>query len=42
MADAIVAGIAQASDLVVLSRNAKHFAPFGVAVVTPAEVCSGA
>jgi toxin FitB len=29
MADAIVAGVAQANDLVVVTRNAKHFLPLG-------------
>ena len=39
MADALVAGIAKAHGLTVLSRNAKHFAPFGVDFVTPEEAC---
>ena len=39
LADAIVAGIAQAHDLVVLTHNTKHFLPFGVSVSTPDEVC---
>lgn len=35
MADAIIAGIAEAHDLVVVTRNARHFAPFGVGVSSP-------
>ena len=37
MADAIIAGIAQAHDLVVVTRNIRHFRPFGVAVSSPDE-----
>ena len=37
MADAMIAGIAQAHDLVVVTRNIKHFRPFGVAVSSPDE-----
>ncbi len=35
MADAIIAGIAKAHDLVVVTRNTKHFLPFGVGVASP-------
>jgi predicted nucleic acid-binding protein len=38
MADATIAGIAQARELTVITRNTKHFAPFGVSVSTPDEV----
>jgi predicted nucleic acid-binding protein len=39
MADAIVAGIAQANDLVIVTRNTKHFLSFGVSAATPDDVC---
>ena len=35
MADAAIAGIAKAHDLVVVTHNTKHFAPFGIGVATP-------
>ena len=35
MADAMIAGCAQAHDLVILTRNARHFQAFGVAVQSP-------
>jgi predicted nucleic acid-binding protein len=38
MADAIIAGIAQAHDLVVVTRNIRHFLPFGVSVSLPDKV----
>lgn len=38
MADAIIAGIAQAHDLVVVTRNIRHFLPFGISVSSPDEV----
>ena len=38
MADATIAGIAQAHDLVVVTRNIRHFLPFGVGVSSPDEV----
>jgi len=38
MADAILAGIAQAHDLVVVTSNGRHFRPFGVGVSSPNEV----
>jgi len=37
MADAVIAGIAQAHALTIVSRNAKHFRPLGVKVITPEE-----
>lgn len=37
MADAIIAGIAQAHDLIVVTRNTRHFLPFGVGVCLPDE-----
>jgi len=38
MADAIIAGIARAHDLVVVTRNIRHFLPFGVGVSSPDEI----
>ena len=35
MADAMIAGIAQAHDLTVVTRNTRHFQPFGVAAISP-------
>lgn len=35
MADAMVAGVAQAHGLVVVTRNARHFRSFGVPIATP-------
>ena len=37
MADATIAGIAKAHDLVVVTRNKKHFLPFVVGVSSPHE-----
>ncbi len=37
MADAVIAGIAAAHELVVVTRNTKHFLPFGIAVLSPDE-----
>lgn len=37
MADAAIAGIAGALDLVIVTHDAKHFLPFGIAVATPDE-----
>ncbi len=34
MADAMIAGIAKAQDLVVVTQNTKHFVPFGIGVTT--------
>jgi hypothetical protein len=33
----MIAGIADARDLMIVSRNTKHFGPFGVGVATPDE-----
>jgi predicted nucleic acid-binding protein len=38
MADAAIAGIAKAYDLIVVTRNAKHFLPFDVGVLSPEEI----
>lgn len=38
MADALIAGIAQSHGLVVITRNARHFRPFGIRTATPDEV----
>lgn len=38
MADATIAGIAHAHDLIVVTRNIKHFRPFRVAVSSPEEI----
>ena len=35
MADAMIAGIAEAHDLTVITRNVKHFRPFAVRVTSP-------
>lgn len=40
MADAIIAGIAAAHDLIVVTSNTKHFLPFGVAVLSPDEAAA--
>ncbi len=40
MADAVIAGIAAAHDLTVVTRNTKHFLPFGVAVLSPDEAAA--
>jgi len=37
MADATIAGIAKAHDLVILTCNTRHFQVFGVAVLSPEE-----
>ena len=37
MADAMIAGIAQAHGLVVVTRNARHFRSFGIRTATPDE-----
>jgi len=37
MADALIAGVAKAQDLTIITNNTKHFLPFGVGVVTPDE-----
>ncbi|MFT8715039.1 type II toxin-antitoxin system VapC family toxin [Gluconobacter potus] len=41
MADALIAGTAQAHDLQVVTRNLKHFVPFGVEVHSPVTVVAG-
>ncbi len=38
MADAMIAGIARAHDLVIVTRNVRHFLAFGVDVALPDEV----
>ncbi len=40
MADAVVAGIAAAHDLTIVTRNTKHFLPFGVVVLSPDEAAA--
>jgi predicted nucleic acid-binding protein len=35
MADATIAGIAKSHDLVIMTRNTKHFRAFGLEVVSP-------
>jgi len=40
MADATIAGCAQAHDLVILTRNKRHFQAFGVAVQSPTGASS--
>ncbi|PND21688.1 twitching motility protein PilT [Ensifer sp. MMN_5] len=35
MADALIAGTAKVHDLVVVTRNLKHFEPFGIGVMAP-------
>ncbi len=37
MADATIAGIAKARNLVIVTRDTKHFLPFGIGVATPDE-----
>ncbi|WP_395826432.1 type II toxin-antitoxin system VapC family toxin [Elstera sp.] len=41
MADATIAGIAKAYDLVIVTRNTKHFSPFWVSVQTPEALGGG-
>lgn len=40
MADAVIAGIAAVHDLAVVTRNVKHFLPFGVDVLSPDEAAA--
>ena len=40
MADAVIVGTAAAHQLVIVTRNTKHFLPFGVAVLAPAEAAA--
>lgn len=42
MADAVIAGIAEAHELIVITLNKKHFLPFGVAVLSPEEAAAQA
>ncbi len=42
MADAIIAGIAKAHDLVIVTRNTKHFLPFGAGILSPDEAAQSA
>jgi predicted nucleic acid-binding protein len=42
MADATVAGIAKANDLIVVTLNTKHFVPFGVSVASPDDPAGSA
>ncbi len=42
MADAAIAGIAKAQNLMIVTHNMKHFLPFGVGVVTPNEAARSA
>jgi predicted nucleic acid-binding protein len=41
MADAIIAGIAEAHDLTVVTRNVKRFRPFDIRVATPDDDTRG-
>ena len=38
MADALIAGTAKAHDLAVITRNARHFKPFGIAAYAPENI----
>ncbi|WP_284360045.1 hypothetical protein [Candidatus Phycosocius spiralis] len=38
MADAAIAGIAKAHDLMIVTANTKDFSPFGVGLVSPDDV----
>jgi len=40
MADAAVAGIAKAANLVVVTRNTKHFVPFGISFTSPDDAAA--
>ena len=42
MADATIAGIAKVLNLVVVTHNTKHFAPFGIDAATPEEAVRSA
>lgn len=42
MADATIAGIAKARDLMIITHNSKHFLPFGIGVATPDEAVQSA
>ena len=41
MADALIAGTAAAHELVIVTRNTKHFLPFGIAVLSPDKALEG-
>ncbi len=41
MAEAVVAGIAEAHDLTVITRNVKNFRPFGIRVASPDDTAFG-
>lgn len=40
MADTVIAAIAAAHELIVVTLNSKHFLPFGVAVLSPDEAAA--
>ena len=40
MADAVIAGTASAHELTIVTRNPKHFLPFGIAVLSPDEAAA--
>lgn len=40
MADALIAGTAKALDLVVITRNVRHFQPFGIRAFSPETIAS--
>ena len=40
MADAVIAGTAAAHELVIVTRNTKHFLPFGIAMLSPDEAAA--
>ena len=42
MADATIAGIAKAHDLVIMTRNPKHFQAFGIEVMSPDKTAQSA
>jgi len=42
MARAVIAGIAAAHELTIVTRNTKHFPPFGIAVLSPDEAAGAA
>jgi predicted nucleic acid-binding protein len=38
MADAMIAATAKSHDLTIVTRNTKHFAPFGIDISTPEQI----
>jgi len=38
MADAVIAGIARTHELTVITRNVRHFLPFGIGIASPEEI----